>query len=171
MLQNNREEMINLRQIRWHVFVLVVTVYGAISCSRQPVYNEFKQVDPDGWSADSSSVFQVNMEDTSGTYNLTLHIRHTSAYPYQNLWLFVEQLSPDSQLVRDTISCILADHAGKWLGTGTGSVYLFSAPLKKQYSFGQQGIYRYTVVHGMRDEILSGIQAVGLKLENQHGKE
>ena len=171
MLQNNREEMINLRQIRWYVFVLVVAVYGAISCSRQPVYNEFKQVDPDGWSADSSSVFQVNMEDTSGTYNLTLHIRHTSSYPYQNLWLFVEQLSPDSQLVRDTISCILADHAGKWLGTGTGSVYLFSAPLKKQYSFGQQGIYRYTVVHGMRDEILSGIQAVGLKLENQHGKE
>lgn len=171
MLQNNREEMINLRQIRWHVFVLIVAVYGAISCSRQPVYNEFKQVDPDGWSADSSSVFQVNMEDTSGTYNLTLHIRHTSSYPYQNLWLFVEQLSPDSQLVRDTISCILADHAGKWLGTGTGSVYLFSAPLKKQYSFGQQGIYRYTVVHGMRDEILSGIQAVGLKLENQHGKE
>ncbi|MEA4986324.1 MAG: gliding motility lipoprotein GldH [Paludibacter sp.] len=163
--------MINLRQIRWHVFVLIVAVYGAISCSRQPVYNEFKQVDPDGWSADSSSVFQVNMEDTSGTYNLTLHIRHTSSYPYQNLWLFVEQLSPDSQLVRDTISCILADHAGKWLGTGTGSVYLFSAPLKKQYSFGQQGIYRYTVVHGMRDEILSGIQAVGLKLENQHGKE
>ncbi|MEA4975110.1 MAG: gliding motility lipoprotein GldH [Paludibacter sp.] len=162
--------MTNLRQIRSDFFVLIVVALGVISCSRQSVYNEFSQLDPDGWSADSSSVFQVNMEDTSGVYDLTLHIRHTSAYPYQNLWLFVEQLSPDSQLVRDTISCILADHAGKWLGTGSGSVYLFSVPLKKQYNFGKQGVYQYTVVHGMRDEILSGIQAVGLKLENQYGE-
>ncbi len=162
--------MTNLRQIKSDVFVLILVALGIISCSRQLVYNEFSQLDPDGWSADSSSVFQINMEDTSGVYDLTLHIRHTSAYPYQNLWLFVEQLSPDSQLVRDTISCVLADHAGKWLGTGSGSVYLFSVPLKKQYNFGKQGVYQYTVVHGMRDEILNGIQAVGLKLENQHGE-
>lgn len=162
--------MTNLRQIKSDVFVLIVVALAIISCSRQPVYNEFSQLDPDGWSADSSSVFQINMEDTSGVYDLTLHIRHTSAYPYQNLWLFVEQLSPDSQLVRDTISCVLADHAGKWLGTGSGSVYLFSVPLKKQYNFGKQGVYQYTVVHGMRDEILSGIHAVGLKLENKHGE-
>ena len=162
--------MTNLRQIKSDVFVLIVVALAIISCSRQPVYNEFSQLDPDGWSSDSSSIFQINMEDTSGVYDLTLHIRHTSAYPYQNLWLFVEQLSPDSQLVRDTISCVLADHAGKWLGTGSGSVYLFSVPLKKQYNFGKQGVYQYTVVHGMRDEILSGIQAVGLKLENQHGE-
>jgi gliding motility-associated lipoprotein GldH len=162
--------MTNLRQIRSDFFVLIVVALGVISCSRQSVYNEFSQLDPDGWSADSSSVFQINMEDTSGVYDLTLHIRHTSAYPYQNLWLFVEQLSPDSQLVRDTISCVLADHAGKWLGTGSGSVYLFSVPLKKQYNFGKQGVYQYTVVHGMRDEVLGGIQAVGLKLENQHGE-
>jgi gliding motility-associated lipoprotein GldH len=73
--------MTNLRQIRSDFFVLIVVALGVISCSRQSVYNEFSQLDPDGWSADSSSVFQINMEDTSGVYDLTLHIRHTSAYP------------------------------------------------------------------------------------------
>jgi gliding motility-associated lipoprotein GldH len=162
--------MINLQQIKRSIFVLIVVISGLVSCGRQPVYNEFNLIDIAGWSVDSTSVFQINMEDTSGVYDLTLHVRHTSAYPYQNLWLFVEQLSPDSQLVRDTISCTLADHTGKWLGTGSGSVYLYSVPLKMQNRFDKPGSYHFGVVHGMRDEILTGIQAVGLRLENHHGK-
>lgn len=162
--------MINLQQIKRSIFVLIVVISGLVSCGRQPVYNEFNLIDLTGWSVDSTSVFKINMEDTTGGYDLTLQIRHTSAYPYQNLWLFVEQLSPDSQFVRDTISCNLADHTGKWLGTGTGSVFLYSIPLKVRNRFDKPGTYQYAVVHGMRDEILKGIQAIGLKLENQHGE-
>lgn len=168
--QVNKEKMINLLQIRRHTLILLVAAFLLVSCVRQSAYNEFSLVSPHGWRADSVCVFQVDMKDTVNSYNLTVHVRHTSAYPYQNLWLFVEQLSPDSQLVRDTISCTLADHTGKWLGTGSGSVYLYSVPLKMQNRFDKPGSYHFGVVHGMRDEILTGIQAVGLRLENHHGK-
>jgi len=162
----NKKGTTNLRQIRLGVFTLLIVAVCFASCNKQPVFNEFKLISPNGWLADSSCVFQLNIEDSVTLFDLTVNVRHTGAYPYQNLWLFVEQLSPDSLITRDTLSCTLSDFTGKWLGTGTGSVYLFSVPLKTKDRFKKTGMYQYTIVHGMRDENLNGIQAIGVKLDH-----
>ena len=150
--------------------MLLVTAVILASCNKRPVYNEFSVIDPDGWSSDSISVFTLLAEDTVSLHNLSINVRHTAAYPYLNLWLFVELLSPDSLITRDTVPCTLADHTGMWLGTGTGSVYLLTVPFKKGFRFSKQGEYQFSIVHGMRDEVLKGVHAIGLKLANQHGK-
>lgn len=168
--QNNRKEMINPQQIKFCVRALLVTAVVFVSCGRRPEYNEFIPVDSQAWSADSSCVFTLDVKDSVTRYDLLISIRHTSAYPYQNLWLFIEQLSPDSLITRDTIACTLADHTGRWIGTGTGTVYLLPVPFKQQFRFSKPGVYQYSITHGMRDKGLKGINAIGLKSENRHGK-
>jgi len=165
-----KNEMINLQQIKYQLFLVLVIAVVFASCGKRPVYNEFKLIPPDGWSSDSIRVFTLLAEDTTGLHNLSVSVRHTATYPYINLWLFIEQLSPDSLITRDTVLCTLADHTGMWLGTGTGSVYLLSVPFKKSFRFDKQGEYQFSIVHGMRDDVLRGVHAVGLKLENQHGE-
>ncbi|MDO9634757.1 MAG: gliding motility lipoprotein GldH [Paludibacter sp.] len=140
-----------------------------VACAKKAVFNEFKLIAPAGWSADSICAFEMEVNEPDLRYNLFLNVRHTGAYPYQNLWLFVEKQSPDSILFNDTIACNLADHTGKWLGAGSGSVYLLSVPYQQQ--FDSPGVYTYKIRHGMREDNLKGINAIGLRLAYQYGKE
>lgn len=166
----NKKEMKGHPRVNYSLLVLFLTVICVVSCVRHAVYNEFVLIHPDGWSADSVGAFSLDIKDTVSLYDMWINVRHTGGYPYQNLWLFVEEISPDSLIRRDTIPCLLADYTGKWIGSGSGSVYLLSVPFKQQFRFDQTGIYQYTIFHGMRDEVLMGIHAIGLKLENKHGK-
>ncbi|MEA4936964.1 MAG: gliding motility lipoprotein GldH [Paludibacter sp.] len=150
------------------VFTLWIVVAFFASCGHKAKYFEFREISPEGWTINTVCNYDVVM-DTMQTYNVVVDIRHAGNYPYQNLWLFAERMSPDSTVVRDTISCDLADYTGKWLGQGSGSVYLFSVPYHKGKVV-VPGKYTYTIRHGMRDENLQGIYAIGLRVESQNGE-
>jgi gliding motility-associated lipoprotein GldH len=74
--------------------------------------------------------FEFDVEDSLSEYNFTVNVRHRANYPYQNMWLFVQQISPDSSIVNDTIEFYLADNRGKWLGKGIGAVYTMPVLIK-----------------------------------------
>lgn len=166
----NSKSKISLLATKLFMLSLLVSAILPASCSKPSVYNEFKPIDPTGWSADSSHIFSVDIKDSTALYDLWVNIRHNGNYPYQNLWLFVEQLSPDSLITRDTLACALSDHTGRWTGTGSGSLYLLTLNFKQQFKFDGKGTYRFSIVHGMRDKHLKGIHAIGLKLDYHHGK-
>jgi len=142
-----------------------------VSCSHNKShYYEFRELSQEGWAVNERCNFEAELNDSVGGYNIYVDVRHQGNYPYQNLWLFVERMSPDSAVVNDTIACDLADYSGKWLGKGSGSVYLFSAPYA-QFEIKAPGKYVIGIRHGMRDEVLKGISAIGLRIELQHGEE
>lgn len=60
---------------------------------------------------DSVVRFDYTIEDAQPDYQLLVYVRHTERYPYQNMWLFVED-----SLRQDTIEFYLADDRGQWLG-------------------------------------------------------
>ncbi|OJV38914.1 MAG: hypothetical protein BGO29_10920 [Bacteroidales bacterium 36-12] len=151
-------------------YILVLPFVLFLSCSQNTNYTQYKIIDPIGWSMDSICVFLVDIKDSS-PYDLVINVRHTANYPYQNLWLFTEHISPDNSSVLDTIACVLADNAGKWLGSGSASIYDLPIIWKKDYKFATSGIQEIKIRHGMREEYLCGIQAIGLKVNYQNGKE
>ena len=89
------------RRKRIDATLLVLWLIGmvATSCARNDIYFEYRPVDPEAWSMDSVCTFAVEVHDTAPAYDLYLYTRNTPAYPYQNLWLFLNELSPDSTLV------------------------------------------------------------------------
>ncbi len=148
----------------------VLLVFLLLACSKQAVYHEYQLFDNNEWAEHDSRSFFMEIEDTNTAYDLLIAIRHLGNYPYQNMWLFVEEIAPDMQLTRDTVYCLLADHTGRWHGKGNGSIYSFQLPLKSNFQYGEKGEYQYRIIHGMRDENLKGVNAVGLKLVETDGE-
>jgi len=145
----------------WAILISLVTV----SCSGNDIYFQYDSVNPKGWSKDSLYGFDIPVTDTVALYNVYVNIRNRGEYPYQNLWLFLTKITPDSIESKDSIECYLADQRGKWLGKGLGSILEMPVLYQQKVRFKSSGIYHYKIVHGMRDSLLSGINDIGIRVE------
>lgn len=117
-----------------------------------------QELDPEGWSKDSVSRFDVTIDDVSCTYTALINVRHHTTYPYQNLWLFTSLQRPDGRIEKDSLECILADNSGAWLGNGFGSMQEMSLLYLPKVRFTQKGTYHIEIRHGMRDSLANGSQ-------------
>lgn len=99
------------------------------------------------------------------TYNLNMHIRNKNNYAYSNIWLFVNIASPNGEQLIDTVEFTLAEPSGKWLGSGLGDLFDNKLPYKQNIAFPDSGTYQISIQQGMRDDVLNGIDAVGISIE------
>lgn len=137
------------------------------ACSGDIVYSRFYPITyADGvtslsqeWHQDSVVRFVVPIADTTVDYRTIVYVRHTERYPYQNMWLFV-----DDGLRRDTIEFYLADDRGQWLGDTHNGVMEMPVLLDENRHFTDTGMYELRITHGMRDTLLRGISDVGLEV-------
>lgn len=148
--------------------VLLPVMLVFIACSTDVAYHENKVVDENGWHADSLITFQFDIGDTISGYNINISTRNLDAYPYSNIWFFVNITAPDLSVVSDTIEYQLAETNGKWLGTGTGGVYSNEFSFRQNVFFPVVGTYSIDIKHGMRNKSLNGICDIGLSVEKKN---
>lgn len=132
------------------------------ACSKTTIYSEFRNIDSLSWNKDSILRYEYEIEDTTSLYTILLCVRHTEIYPYQNMWLFVDDLPK-----HDTLEFFLADDRGRWLGNGKNGIIEMPVLYEQHYTFPHSGKYSMEVRHGMRDEWLSGISDVGLVIRKE----
>jgi gliding motility-associated lipoprotein GldH len=87
------------------------------------VYENYYSFENESWNSDSLKSFDFKIMDTTTTYSLSLNVRHSIDYEYQNLFVFV------TGVVNDTIELILAEKNGKWKGSGISDVREFTHSL------------------------------------------
>lgn len=142
------------------------------SCSHDIVSSDYRDLQEDGWAMTDTVQLSVLVPDSTQAYDLTLILRHTDTYNYQNLWLFVSSSDSLCPILRDTVQACLADDRGRWLGTRAGRYYSGFVTMEKEITFPQAGSYTFLIVHGMRDSIIQGIADIGLELrKHDYGKE
>lgn len=136
-----------------------------VSCTNNKVFDEYKQMNTLGWHADSIANFNVEVTDTLSEYAIYLKLRHDHNYAFRNIWFFRTITSERGVEYADTINYVLADDMGKWLGKGIGDKKLVTMPLRTQaLRFNKTGDYQFSIQHGMRDTVLSGILELGLEV-------
>lgn len=131
------------------------------SCKHQTIYNDFYEMPIDGWHQDSVLYYTINAQDSVPYYDMLIVLRHTAQYPYQNLWLFVDEYAGDMLVHQDTIEAMLADDYGRWLGAGFNR-YELSLLYDEHHCFVPSGEHTFCIRQGMRTEWLQGITEVGL---------
>ena len=94
-----------------HIFLLGMVVAAFSACNSDIIYSHFSPISSNKWHIDSVAHFDFTVEDATPDYRVLVYVRHTERYPYQNMWLFV-----DDGLYRDTLEFYLADDRGQWLG-------------------------------------------------------
>lgn len=134
-----------------------------LSCEYRVLYDQYQMVEQSAWGKDKVYYFTFMVTDNSIPYDVTLDIRNSNDYPYQNLWLFCNEEPPAGDMRRDTIECMLADESGKWYGRGI-SLYECGFPIRENYRFAYAGQYTFSVRQGMRDSLITGIREIGLQV-------
>ncbi|MFO7788932.1 MAG: gliding motility lipoprotein GldH [Bacteroidales bacterium] len=144
---------------------LVLVFVLAQACDTNTVYKQYEEIPNKVWETNYQPEFDVDIEDTDQIYNINIHIRNASMYPYYNIWLFMHSTTPTGETSIDTVECKLADESGEWLGDGMGDIWDNKIPWKLNHSFPQKGKYTFRMEQGMRDKKLPGIMDVGISVE------
>ena len=129
------------------------------SCRNDIVYSQFCSIPSENWSVDEMAQFDYEIADTTASYRMLIFVRHTERYPYQNMWLFVED-----ETLRDTIEFYLADDRGQWLGDKHHGFIEMPVLYEAERRFPHAGTYHMTIQHAMRDSVLRGVTDVGLEV-------
>lgn len=138
-----------------------------LSCQHREVYSHFYELKGGDWSSTDTLVFDIDSSvlKLNVPYDVSIELMNNTEYPYQNIWLYIQDNLEGSQLQPSERQYELADQSGKWFGAGFGSVYQLSLIYKKRFIPVKEQDYTIKIVHGMRDKPLTGIEKVGLKIE------
>lgn len=150
------------------LFITAVTIISVMtSCDREKFFDKSVSIPGDVWPSDQELVFNVNIEDTISPYRFYINIRNSSDYRYSNVYFFLITEFPHGGMSRDTIECILANKAGKWLGKGTGKYRDNQIFIRENIKFPQKGNYVIRLNQAMREDELHGISEAGIRLEKK----
>lgn len=152
------------RTIRENSIFLIVILL-AVSCSRDTIFIDSAAMPERTWSLTNEPVFRIPVEETSVSTDVSFSIRTGSDYPFRNIYLFVNTLSPSGKSVTDTLQFYLADEKGNWLGKGVGDVHELKLPFRTNVFFPEKGVYQVKIQHGMRAGDLKGVYDLGIKVE------
>jgi gliding motility-associated lipoprotein GldH len=144
-------------------FITLIALFSA--CDKNKVFDQYKTLPQPGWHKDSLLVFELNVTDTLQTNNMYINVRNDIKYKYSNLWLFIEIESPDGTAKSDTFEIVLADPTGKWIGTGFGGIKTNQLMYRRSIIFPVSGMYKINIRHGMRTNLLKGINDLGVRVE------
>ena len=147
-------------------YFLLITLL-LFSCCKPPVVQTLISNADEVWWQDSALSVDVSIADTSAVYRVSFRLRHTSEYPYSNLFLFRDVLSETQTEYQDTVEITLIN-AGSWVGKGIGALKTINLPYHRNgVKFPRPGNYRFVFYHGMRDEPLKGIKDLALVISSE----
>ena len=136
------------------------------SCDRSTIYSSAYTLPASGWDMDSAVHFDFKVNEPATAYDVVIFVRHRDNYPYQNMWLIVENMP---SATADTIEFYLADQRGRWLGSGMGKTKQMPVLYEQNYHFADS-CCSMSIRHAMRDETLHGVSDIGLRITKSEGQ-
>jgi gliding motility-associated lipoprotein GldH len=136
------------------------------SCTQVNLFEENTNIPQMKWKYDFSATGNFQITDTISNFNVYIILRHTDAYQYNNIWLNIGVQPPGDSMQYQKVNLTLGNDAAGWEGIGMNDIWevrkLISGSAK---SFKKTGNYQFSISQIMRDNPLSNIMSVGLRLE------
>jgi gliding motility-associated lipoprotein GldH len=148
------------------LLVFILTIMGIVSCSHEEIFFRYRSFPNAEWNRDDPAVFNLKIEENSQPYDVSIELRNNDAYPFSNIWLFIDYKTPNGKSRTDTVGVDVADAYGKWYGKGL-SLFNLSIPYETSLLFPDTGTYIYSIRQGMREDPLKGISDIGLKVSKK----
>jgi gliding motility-associated lipoprotein GldH len=136
------------------------------SCGKNVVLDELHTFEDSSWHMDSVVTVVWEPEQSEDPVFMSMYIRHSTDYPYNNLFLFRSIESTQGVEYTDTVNVALADPLGVWNGSGMSNLKTLEIPIGQgAVRFRDDERYTLKITQGMRDTVLFGIQDVGVQFE------
>ena len=153
----------------YKVFIIVL-LSGCLlaACNPAPLYQKQEPIPQNAWSYNFKPSFAFDIVDTTTAYRPYFIIRHTQAYPYNNLWIWLYIKTPGDVVAKKArVNITLAEPTGKWLGKGMGEIYEQRMPISlgDSINLSKRGTYQIEIEQNMRLNPLPEVLHVGLRIE------
>lgn len=136
------------------------------SCGKNVVLDELHSFEDSRWHMDTVVTVVWEPEQSEDPVFMSMYIRHSTEYPYNNLFLFRSIESTQGVEYTDTVNVALADPLGVWNGSGMSNLKTLEIPIGQgAVRFRDDERYTLKITQGMRDTVLYGIQDVGVQFE------
>lgn len=148
-------------------FILFL-VTSLISCRQIGLYESHTQIPESKWNANYPASGEFIISDTISSYSLSVVIRHTDAYEFNNIWLNVGLQPPGDSMHFQKLEFTLGNDASGWEGAGMNDIWELRKPLNtKPQRFIKPGTYTYKIFEEMRQDPLLHILSAGLRVEKK----
>lgn len=146
--------------------VVMVAACLMLSCRQIDVYEKNTPISNYEWQSNFPAPGSFTIKDTTAFYNVSIVLRHTDAYAYNNIWLNVGLQSPGDSMYFQKIDLLLGNDANGWEGSGMNDIWEVRKLLNGQARrFKKAGTYQFKILQLMRDEPLQHIMSAGLRVE------
>ncbi|HLP14327.1 MAG TPA: gliding motility lipoprotein GldH [Flavobacteriales bacterium] len=133
------------------------------SCGKKDFFSEDKAIEGGAWNKNNQLDFTVEVTDTVSFYDFFIDLRHNEFYEFSEIYFFFDIEFPNGKQSTDTIHCML-QNGDKWVGNKSGSIIENHVLIKPKTRFPKAGTYKMHLKHGMRPDILKGIEDVGIAI-------
>ena len=97
------------------------------ACNSNTVYHSYQSIPTMGWSKGDTLVYTLPTSIPTGTYKMTIGIRHQENYPYRDLWLGISQ-SAKARTPIPLIRCNCSLPTKRETGTETAPADCINSP-------------------------------------------
>ena len=150
------------RNSRWLLLFFTVALVTA-SCNRKTIYHHYEHTPIAGWEKNDTLLFTFAPVKERAVVQRDVEVRISGDYPFQQLYLVVEQTTfPSSIRRRDTLNCRLIDPEGNVQGNGV-SLYQYRFHMS-DISLNEGDSLQISIRHNMKREILNGVTDIGVHL-------
>ena len=151
--------------------LLTAIMFWLVGCSSQSeIELLFEELPKEGWQQEQWVEFSYTNRLPKKEIALNWILRHDDSYPYANIHFITEWINPKGLQDTDTLSYLLAEPNGRWLGKG---LYIKeqNLPFLERFLLDEPGTYRFRVRPAVRateklvaDKTLGGIHQIGIAL-------
>ncbi len=135
-----------------------------LACAEKPFFYQEEKINETSWKYEDKAVFEFEIQDTVGSYNLELELNHSSEFSFQNIYVAIETHFPDGKKTDDNISLQLMNKMGSWIGDCSSKTCTINFVLQQNTYFKQAGIYKLSLAQDGRNPVLDGIQSLGFRI-------
>ncbi len=150
-------------------FLIIACLFLA-SCETIDLYEKVKPIPGHEWKKSFRPSFSFTITDTAAPYQLFIILRHTEKYSYNNIWLNLHTVTPDSLRQTFLLELPLATNEKGWLGSAIDDIYEHRIALTidpAKLNFRKPGTYTFSLEHIMRQDPLEHVMNAGMRIEKK----
>lgn len=153
-----------------HLILLIsLTVFflSIFSCNNSVILSAEKKINSGVWNKKEKIELEANIFEINKLFNIYIDMDIHEDFLTNNFWIFAHTKAPSGNMQSDTIMYYISDEKGKWYGNKSGDIINNKFLYKSNIKFAEAGEYKFTLLHGMRNNDLPKIFKIGIIIEEQ----
>lgn len=147
-------------------YLMCLAVVLLYSCGPTALFEQGFEFEDGSWTYEDCKTVSFVAPDTENQFDLILDIVHNESYAYENIYIQLQTIFPDSTEVTDEISIPLLSEDGFWVGKGSDRKRV-RVYLQQGLSFRETGEHTIKINQYSRDKKLDNIHSVSLAIYPQ----